>query len=122
MQELKRSGGYLLNANELQSVETLLNGVAEKDFIGKDAAVILNAANINAPENIVVIVAEVDKNHIFVIDEYLMPILPVVRVHSFDDAVKANSLFSLIIKSVKNDSETLNNFFISPVFPETTII
>ncbi|MBB16950.1 aldehyde dehydrogenase EutE [Candidatus Poribacteria bacterium] len=88
MQELKRSGGYLLNANELQSVETLLNGGAEKDFIGKDATVILNAANINAPDDVVVIVAEVDKNHIFVIDEYLMPILPVVRVHSFDDAVK----------------------------------
>ena len=88
MQELKRSGGYLLSASELQSMEALLKDGAEKDFIGKDAAVILNAANINAPENIVVIVAEVDKNHIFVVDEYLMPILPVVRVQSFDDAIQ----------------------------------
>ncbi|HIN31601.1 TPA: aldehyde dehydrogenase family protein [Candidatus Poribacteria bacterium] len=88
MQELKRSGGYLLSANELRSVETLLKDGAEKDFIGKDATVILNAAEINASADVVAIIAEVNKDHIFVIDEYLMPILPVVRVQNFDDAVK----------------------------------
>ena len=49
---------------------------------------ILNAAEINASADVVAIIAEVNKDHIFVIDEYLMPILPVVRVQNFDDAVK----------------------------------
>jgi propionaldehyde dehydrogenase len=90
VRELAKSGGCIVEGRELQAVEKVVikDGDVNKDFIGKDASVILEAAGIRAPANTVAVVAEVPADHTFVIDEYLMPILPVVRCRDFDEAVK----------------------------------
>ncbi|CAI8001328.1 Ethanolamine utilization protein EutE [Geodia barretti] len=82
IRELQNSGGYLTNPRERQAVEDVViqNGDPNIDYIGKDASVILDAAGIRAKTETVSVVVEVPGDHTFVVDEYLMPVLPVVRV------------------------------------------
>ena len=90
IRELQNNGGYLTNPRELQAVENVViqNGDPNIDYIGKDASMILDTAGIRAGTGTVSVVVEVPGDHTFVIDEYLMPVLPVVRVRDFDEAVK----------------------------------
>ena len=89
IQQLTQNGGHLLNASQREALEAAVteNGESNKEFIGKDAKNILEAAGITAPAQTVAIVVEVPSDHNFVINEYLMPILPVVRVRDFDEAL-----------------------------------
>ena len=86
---LTENGGHLLNASQREALEAVVTekGESNKEYIGKDATTILNAAGITAPAQTVAIVVEVPADHDFVINEYLMPILPVVRCRDFDEAL-----------------------------------
>ena len=86
---LTQNGGYLLNASQCEALEAVVTekGESNKEYIGKDATTILSAAGITAPAQTVAIVVEVAADHDFVINEYLMPILPVVRCNDFDEAL-----------------------------------
>lgn len=90
IRELTRNGGHVVDANQREALEAVVmeNGETNKEYIGKDAKTILEAAGISAPAQTVAVVVEVSADHNFVIDEYLMPILPVVRVRDFDQALK----------------------------------
>ena len=90
IRELTRNGGHVVDANQRETFEAVVmeNGETNKEYIGKDAKTILEAAGISAPAQTVAVVVEVSADHSFVIDEYLMPILPVVRVRDFDEALK----------------------------------
>ena len=59
-----------------------------RDFIGKDASVILQAAGIQASQEVKLIIAETTKDHPLVMTEMLMPILPIVRVADVDKAIE----------------------------------
>ena len=89
VRELTQNGGHLLNENQREALEAVVTekGESNKEYIGKDATTILNAAGITAPAQTVAIVVEVPADHDFVINEYLMPILPVVRCRDFDEAL-----------------------------------
>lgn len=89
VRELTRNGGHLLGASQREALEAVVteNGDSNKAYIGKDAKSILDAAGITAPAQTVAIVVEVPADHGFVINEYLMPILPVVRCRDFDEAL-----------------------------------
>ena len=89
VRELTQNGGHLLNASQREALEAVVTekGESNKEYIGKDATTILNAASITAPAQTVAIVVEVPADHDFVINEYLMPILPVVRCRDFDEAL-----------------------------------
>ena len=88
--ELTQNGGHLIRTGELKNLQNVVDkgGDVNREFIGKNATVILDAAGIKAPANTVVIIVEVPADHPFVINEYLMPILPVVRVSDFGEAAK----------------------------------
>lgn len=58
-----------------------------KDYVGKNANVILRQLGISADDNLRSIVVETPANHPFVTHEMMMPILPVVRAASFEEAV-----------------------------------
>lgn len=59
-----------------------------REFIGKDADVILKAAGIHASTDTKLIIAETSKDHPLVMTEMLMPILPIVRVPNVDKAIE----------------------------------
>lgn len=56
-------------------------------FIGKNASVILAELGISADEEMRCIIVEVDRQHPFVMIELMMPVLGVVRVRDFEEAV-----------------------------------
>ena len=58
-----------------------------KDFIGKNANVLLKEVGISAGPEVRQIVVEVDKMHPSVWSEQMMPIMPVVRVANADEAI-----------------------------------
>ena len=89
VRELTQNGGHLLNESQREALEAVVTekGESNKAYIGKDATTILNAAGITVPAQTDAIVVEVPADHDFVINEYLMPILPVVRCRDFDEAL-----------------------------------
>jgi len=60
-----------------------------KDFIGKDPAVLAQAAGLNLPAQTQLLFAETGRAHPFVIEEQMMPFLPVVRVKSVEEGIAA---------------------------------
>ena len=58
-----------------------------KDFIGKNAAVIARQIGVNAGDELRLLVAEVDEKHPFVQLEMLMPVLPLVRAPDAAEAI-----------------------------------
>ncbi len=57
------------------------------DYIGKNANVVLRQLGIEASDDVRAVIVEVDKNHPFVRHECMMPVLGVVRVGGFEEAV-----------------------------------
>ncbi len=58
-----------------------------KDFIGKDPIVLAKAAGVNIPAGTQLLFAETDANHPFVIEEQMMPFIPITRVKSLEEGV-----------------------------------
>ncbi|QJW46229.1 aldehyde dehydrogenase EutE [bacterium BFN5] len=59
-----------------------------KDYVGKDAAYILSKIGINASAGTKVIICETEADHPFVIEELMMPVLPIVQVKDIDAAIQ----------------------------------
>jgi propionaldehyde dehydrogenase len=89
--EMTKNGAYLLKdpnqIEKLTNLVTLENGAPNKKYIGKDAAIILRDMGISVDDDIKNIIYEVPADHITVVEEYLMPILPIVRVKNVDEGI-----------------------------------
>jgi propionaldehyde dehydrogenase len=69
--------------------DQLLSGRApNKDFIGRSPQVIAESVGLKIDDRIKVLSMEVPFDHPFVQNELMMPVLPVVRVKDFDDAMR----------------------------------
>ncbi|MGG1397188.1 aldehyde dehydrogenase family protein [Bacillus salipaludis] len=92
--EMVKNGAVEIKGYQLEKVlEKVLVKKNDKfypnrDFIGKDATVILQAAGIQANPNVRLIIAETTNDHPLVMTEMLMPILPIVRVPDVDKAIE----------------------------------
>jgi propionaldehyde dehydrogenase len=89
LRRMASSGGHLVRSHELPRLVEAVSpgGKTNADLIGKDAAVILDAAGIRATRDARVVLVETDAEHALVMDEFLMPVLPCVRVKTFEEAV-----------------------------------
>ena len=63
---------------------------SKKDLVGKDVAVLAAAAGVRAPSGTDLLFGETDENHPFVVEEQMMPFVPVVRVRDVDAAIAAS--------------------------------
>jgi len=61
----------------------------KKDLVGKDAAVLATAAGVRVPAETELLFGETDENHPFVVEEQMMPFIPLVRVSNVDAAIEA---------------------------------
>ena len=61
--------------------------MTRREFVGKDAEVLLQAAGLSAAKPVGLLVAEVDREHPLVWMEQFVPFLPVVRARDADDAI-----------------------------------
>ena len=94
LHELQKNGAYLLSAAQTEQLVRIClkpakNGGHEvnKDWVGKNANEILRQIGVNVPDSCRLAVCETNATHPFVLVEQMMPILPVVRVGSFEEAV-----------------------------------
>ncbi len=88
--EMQKNGAYLLkNKEDIKKLEEIVvkNGAANRDYVGKDAKYILSKIGINVGDEIRVIIAETDKEHLFAVEELLMPVLPIIRVKNADEGI-----------------------------------
>ncbi|MDX5475801.1 MAG: aldehyde dehydrogenase EutE [Bacillaceae bacterium] len=92
--EMVKNGAFELKGFQLEKVlaKVLVNNNGKyypnKDFVGKDASVILQAAGIQAPNDVKILITETKADHPLVVTEMLMPILPIVRVPDVDKAIE----------------------------------
>jgi len=87
---MKNNGAYEIKGEELCLLEKLVlceKGLAKKEFMGKNADYILSKIGIEVDPSIVLIIMEVTKEHPFVQEELMMPILPIVRVKDAKEGI-----------------------------------
>ncbi len=100
MQKLSENGAVKLNSAQVEKLtkaaftfkEGQGGGCAHastnKDFIGKDPAVLAQAAGVNIPTGTQLLFGETDANHPFVQEEQMMPMLPIVRVKTVEEGIE----------------------------------
>lgn len=87
---MKKHGAFELKGDEINRLLKVVfdsEGKLVRKWCGKDAKVILNEIGIHVSDEIRLIIAEVDKHHPFVLEEMLMPVLPLVRANNVDEAI-----------------------------------
>lgn len=95
MDEMEKNGAFRIRGADIDKVvKTVLvekNGEysPNRDFVGRDATVILQKSGVAFTGTPKLVIAEVDENHPFITTEMLMPVLGIARVmsNSIDDAI-----------------------------------
>jgi aldehyde dehydrogenase len=98
---MKRAGAFQLDSAAIERLTraafTFEGGGAgcarahvKKDLVGKDASVLAAAAGVRVPADTQLLFGETDENHAFVVEEQMMPFIPVVRVHDVNAAIAAS--------------------------------
>lgn len=102
---MQKYGGYLISGQDIdrlvkviltENVEMGASGCTEKPkrtyavnkkFVGKDAKYILKQIGIDVPDDIRVVICETSADHPFVLEELMMPVLPIIQVNNVDEAI-----------------------------------
>ena len=98
---MRRAGAYQLDAAAIERLTKAAftfdgdgKGCArahvKKNFVGKDVAVLAAAAGVRAPINTQLLFGETSEDHPFVVEEQMMPFIPVVRVRDVDAGIAAS--------------------------------
>jgi propionaldehyde dehydrogenase len=85
------ANALVLDASYLPRLEKIVlteDHHPNRAYIGKNASVVLRELGISAGEELRTIIVEVDKDHPLVRNETMMPVLPLVRANSFEEAVE----------------------------------
>ncbi len=88
-QEMRDHGAYEVTGRELADLEKLLivDNHMNRKYVGKNASVILRDIGVRVPDSTRVVLAEVHEDHPFVQLEMLSPVLGLVRVPDWEQAV-----------------------------------
>lgn len=93
MSAMQQNGAFRVYGEDINKiVRTVLvekdgKYVINRKFVGRDATFILRESGVSFTGEPVLVIAEVDHNHPFVEVEMLMPVLGIVRVGCFDEAL-----------------------------------
>ncbi|MDB1125263.1 aldehyde dehydrogenase [Vibrio algarum] len=91
IQQMQSFGAYLIsNPSDIERLRSACfdNGTVNKNLVGRSPATILETAGIHCPEQEPkLIILETSGDDIFVVEEQLMPVLPIVRVANFEDGL-----------------------------------
>lgn len=103
---MQKYGGYLITGPQIKQLEKIIltekeelaaSGCTEKpkksyavnkDFVGKDAKYIAKQIGLDVPESTRVIMCETSADHPFVLEELMMPVLPVIRARNVEEAIQ----------------------------------
>ncbi|MEM9586100.1 MAG: aldehyde dehydrogenase family protein [Planctomycetota bacterium] len=95
MAAMRRAGAAQLNAAQIAQLTSKAivqvgddqHDAACKDYIGKDAKFLAQAAGLTVPESTELVFGETDEHHPFVSVEQMMPFVPFVRARDVDHAI-----------------------------------
>jgi len=90
IQEMCKKGAYLIKGkqiDDLVKLVTLPDGKPNIKFVGKNANLILKEIGIDVDDSYRSIIFEAPADHVLVMEEFLMPILPIVRIKDFDSGL-----------------------------------
>jgi acyl-CoA reductase-like NAD-dependent aldehyde dehydrogenase len=96
LQAMQKQKAFVLTPQQLKKLEKVIfselrgprkPGIINKNFIGKNASVILGEIGITVDESVLLAVAEVDVNHPLIWTEQMMPVMPVARVRNADEGI-----------------------------------
>ena len=98
MASLQRSGARLVNGQQLDTIRREVftfreddggcsHAAINRDFIGADASRLAAIAGISVDTNTDVLIAETGADDLFVIEEQMMPLIPIIRCNDFIQAV-----------------------------------
>jgi acyl-CoA reductase-like NAD-dependent aldehyde dehydrogenase len=130
MSEMQNYGVYEIKGRQLKDLLNLVftdtggkHPVKNVNFIGKDAHLILEQIGIKVGDDIRLIIVEVpDDTHPLVITEQLMPILPIVRVKTIEEALtRAKKAEHGFKHTATMWSDSLGNMSLVAKHIETTI-
>ncbi len=89
---MKKNNAYEIeDKRDIERLEKLVineDGHPNKSYVGKNADYILKKIGIDCGPEVRAIILEVDRDHPFVVEELMMPILPIVRVKDVDEAIR----------------------------------
>ena len=93
--EMARAGGRLLSRAQIEALARQTFTRAEpsgalrvnRAFVGQDAAVLAEAADLIVPPSTPLLLGETESDHPFVQTEQMMPFVPFVRVRDVDEAI-----------------------------------
>ncbi|MFL5346390.1 MAG: aldehyde dehydrogenase family protein [Hyalangium sp.] len=90
-QQMERHGAFEVTGAAIHRLEKLVvhDGHPVKDWVGKDAEKIAEAAGIRVPRGTRLLFAEVDATHSFVQAELLLPVLGFARLRNVEDCIAA---------------------------------
>jgi acyl-CoA reductase-like NAD-dependent aldehyde dehydrogenase len=95
-QEMRTQGAFELTGSQVPAVTRVAlpqdagpgrHSPPNKDLVGKDPAVIARAAGIEVPADTRILFMDVESSHPLVWSEQLMPVIPLVRMRSADEAI-----------------------------------
>ena len=95
---MRQNGAYLLSREQTEALEKIVlvdqtgkdgktRKVINRKCVGRDAAVLMDKIGVKVDSSVRCLICEVDFNHLFVQEELMMPILPIVRVRDIDEAI-----------------------------------
>lgn len=95
---MRQNGAYLLSKEQTAALEKIVlvdqtgkdgktRKVINRKCVGRDAAVLMSMIGVTVDSSVRCLICETDFNHLFVQEELMMPILPIVRVHDIDEAI-----------------------------------
>ncbi len=99
MAEMEQNGAVRLNAGQFAELKKAVftftpaqyggcpHASLNRDFIGRDPAVLARAAGLHVPAGTQLLFAETDAADPFVAEEQMMPFLPIVRVKSLEEGI-----------------------------------
>ena len=99
MAEMERNGAVRLSSSQLDALTKSAftfqsaegggcpHASVNRFFIGKDPSVLAQAAGISIPSGTQLLFAETDAQHPFVVEEQMMPFLPIIRVKNLAEGV-----------------------------------
>jgi aldehyde dehydrogenase len=101
IQAMRRAGAFQLDSAAIERLTKAAftfdgtgGGCArahlKKDLVGKDVAVLGAAAGVRVPAGTDLLFGETDEDHPFVVEEQMMPFIPIVRVRDVDAAIAAS--------------------------------
>ncbi len=94
--EMVKAGAFELTGDYIKKVTELViadpgrkgyEGAPNKKYVGKNASFIASEIGLNLPEETKILLLEVDQSHPLLWTEQLMPVIPLVRVDTVDQAI-----------------------------------